>query len=141
MLKLGLDNLFKGVHSLEMHSEQRKDIRFDDIGRVDAPDICVFPGVLVDISMLGCKIRFPASVQIDIDIDYEIKVTPARKDHCQPFTLIGHPMWQKVVDNTTELGFSILRSPSTRQLIQYIERLALEEADFQEEELINGQNQ
>ena len=118
-----------------MQFEQRKDERFDDIGRVDAPELCVFPGVLVDISMLGCRIRFPASVTVDMDSDIDLKITSPRKGTTQSFSLIGHPKWIKEENGSTEVGFRLLRSPGSRLLYKYIEKLAMAAAEYEEEEM------
>lgn len=117
-----------------MSFEQRKDERFDDIGRVDAPELCVFPGILEDISMLGCKIRFPAVIELDLESDVELKVTPTRRDACQNLSLIGHPMWLHAENDATVIGFRFLRSPDSRILNKYIEKLALSAAEYEEEE-------
>ncbi|MBQ0167739.1 MAG: PilZ domain-containing protein [Treponema sp.] len=117
-----------------MSLEHRKDERFEDIGRVDAQNLCVFPGVLVDISMLGCRIRFPAAFDVDMESDFELKITPARKYSLQNILLIGHPQWVKHEGESTEVGFKLLRSPGTRMLGTYVQKLALAEAEFEEEE-------
>lgn len=117
-------------------SEKRKDTRFDDIGRVDAPDICIFPGILVDISQLGCKIRFPVSVSPDMETDYELKITPSRKSDKQSFILIGHPMWNTNEASLSEIGFKILRSPGTRQLESYVKKLQESEDAYNDSTLI-----
>mgnify|MGYP007056258632 CR=1 FL=1 len=49
-------------------TEERKDVRFEEIGRVDAPDLCALPGVLSDISetALGFKsIHSPGMKQLE----------------------------------------------------------------------------
>lgn len=117
-----------------MSLEHRKDERFEDIGRVDAQNLCVFPGVLVDISMLGCRIRFPSVFEVDMESDFELKITPARKYSLQNIKLIGHPQWVKHEGESTEVGFKLLRSPGTRMLGTYVQKLALAEAEFEEEE-------
>lgn len=117
-----------------MQSDKRKDERYEDIGRVEAPELCVFPGVLQDISMLGCRVRFPMQFDPDMEMDIEMRVIPAHKRTLQPISLIGHPMWVRHDDNSTEIGFKLLRSPDSRELHQYVQRLALAEAEFEEEE-------
>lgn len=97
-------------------------------------NLCVFPGVLVDISMLGCRIRFPVVLDVDMEADFELKITPARKYSLQNIQLIGHPQWVKKEDESTEVGFKLLRSPGTRMLGTYVQKLALAEAEFEEEE-------
>lgn len=103
-----------------MDLDNRQDTRFNDFGKVDAPDICVFPGILSDISLYGCKIRFPVCISIDMDCDYELKIMPTRKSSNQSFILIAHPQWTQKDTDATEIGFKVLHSPGSKQLVQYI---------------------
>lgn len=106
-----------------MDSEKRRDPRFEDVARVDIPDLCIFPGVLIDISQLGCKVRFSAELEPDMESDYELKITPAGKNSSEGFVLIVHPMWKSIDSGSSEIGFRILRSPGTRQLVQHVKNL------------------
>ena len=106
----------------------RSTARFKDFGRVEAPAISPFPGVMEDISSKGCKIRFPVSIEVDTETDYEIKVYPSRKATEAPIVLLCHPQWQQTVDGATEVGFSTLRSPDTLRLNNYIQQLTQEKA-------------
>ncbi len=111
------------MHSSSMQSnEQRKDARFEDIGRVDIPALCVLPAILVDISMYGCKIRFPVALGIEMENEYDLKITPAIREFGS-FHLIGEPAWIKKEQKATEVGFKILRSPGTRNFQNYVEKL------------------
>lgn len=101
--------------------EQRKDVRFEDIGRVDIPALCIFPGVLADISLYGCRIRFPVSLDIEMEQEYDVKILPAVRDFGS-FHLVGEPAWLKKEQNATEIGFKILRSPDTRNFQNYVEK-------------------
>ncbi len=112
-----------------MNSENRQNVRYEDIGRVDATEICTLPGVLNDISLTGCKVHFPIPVTIDMENDFELKVKPAQKSSEEPLVLICHPQWVKQNDGETEIGFSILRSPDTPQLASYIEELKTNSSD------------
>ncbi|MFA6856606.1 MAG: hypothetical protein WCR31_05295 [Treponema sp.] len=105
-----------------MCAVMRKSMRFSDIGRIDAPQICVLPGVLDNISRDGCKIHYMFSVVIDLENDYEIKITPASSP-MKPFTLLCHPQWVKEDKGITDIGFSILRSPDYSRLIEYVNNL------------------
>ena len=100
----------------------RKSPRYSEIGRVDAPTLCALPGVLDNISAEGCKIHFPFTLTVDLENDYDIKLTPA---NCAPkvFQLVGHPQWVKETKNTTEIGFSILPSHNSRELVAYVNEL------------------
>lgn len=106
-----------------MCGDNRKAVRYDDIGRVDAPDICALPGVLDDISLTGCKVHFPIPVTIDMENDYELRIKPSQKPALNPLVLICHPQWKKESDNESEIGFQVLRSPDSPQLAAYIEVL------------------
>ncbi len=114
--------------------EQRRDERFDDIGRVDAQSLCPLSGVLQDISMAGCRIKFPVQCTVDMESEVELTVTPAHKQASQPFILIGQPTWVKEEADSCEIGFKLLHSPGSRQLGEYIQKLALAAAEYDEEE-------
>ena len=116
-----------------MFTEQRKDERIIDVGRVEAPELCVFPGILEDISMFGSKIRFPAPVDVELNMDVDLTISPSGNTS-QPLKIIAQPKWVKKEENSTEIGFKFLRSPGTRLLNAYIEKLALANAEFEEEE-------
>lgn len=117
-----LDSAAKNIHTVHMCAVMRKSMRFADIGRIDAPQICVLPGVLDNISREGCKIHYTFPVVLDLDNDYEIKITPASCP-MKPLTLLCHPQWVKEDKGITEIGFSILRSPDYSRLLGYVDTL------------------
>ena len=119
-----------------MMSEKRKDIRFDDVARVEAFELCVFPGVLVDISHKGCKIRFPIPFDFELDKDYELKIIPSQKNETTGFVLIGHPMWKNKSAAFTEIGFEILHSPGISRFKEYLNDLEQFEKETNEESAI-----
>ena len=119
-----------------MKSDSRQAPRFVEIGRVDAPEICLFSGVLVDISESGCRVRFPAILEIDTDCDYEIKITCARKEFTSPFILIANVSWLNNLENSCEVGFRIIRSPSTREFHSFIKSLEEENRLLEEEKAL-----
>ena len=45
--------------------DKRKHSRITEIGKVESQDLCLFPGVLVDVSKVGCRVRFPTSFLVD----------------------------------------------------------------------------
>ena len=116
-----------------MGKELRKSTRFVEIGRVDAPDVCLFSGVLIDISSTGCKVKFPTNLELDTDCEYELKIICARKEFSTPFILIAHALWIKNMDNSCEIGFNIIRSPSTRDFEKFISSLEEEKSILDEE--------
>ena len=117
----------------------RREDRYVEIGRVDAPDICLFSGVLLDRSRSGCKVRFPANLEIETDVEYELKILCARKEFSAPFSLIANVTWLRNADNACEVGFRIIRSPSSRDFEKYISSLKQEKETLdEEEELLKG---
>ncbi|MBO5100427.1 MAG: PilZ domain-containing protein [Treponema sp.] len=108
-----------------MSSNLRKNIRFEDFGKVECSEICLVAGVLDDISVSGCKVHFDAPVTINMEDDYELKIRLSRIN-LDPFILLCHPQWQKEDNGTTEVGFSILHSLDTSRLESYIEQLHTE---------------
>ena len=79
------------------------------------PELCIFPGLLIDISSSGCCIRFPA---------YEASFVLSSKSPQHPVVLIVQPRWEKTVESATEIGFEFLHSPGTKNLAQYIQDLS-----------------
>jgi hypothetical protein len=105
-----------------MCAVMRKSMRFADIGRIDAPQICALPGVLDNISREGCKIHYMFPVVIDLENDYEVRITPSSSP-MKPFTLLCHPQWVKENKGITEIGLSILRSPEYSRFVEYVNNL------------------
>lgn len=105
-----------------MNSKERLSQRFEDIGRFLATDLCALPGVLVDISREGCKIHYSLPVAIDMDNDYEAKITFARAAS-ESYSLLCHPQWIKQDGDDTDIGFKILPSTDYSRLAKYIEQL------------------
>jgi hypothetical protein len=117
-----LDGAVKNVHTMNMCAFTRKSVRFSDIGRIDAPQICALPGVLDDISRDGCRIHYTFPLVVDLENDYELKITPASSP-MRPFRLLCHPQWVNEDKGMTEIGFSFLRSPDYSRLIEYVNNL------------------
>lgn len=111
-----------------MNSKERLSQRFEDIGRFLATDLCALPGVLVDISREGCKIHYSLPVVIDMDNDYEAKITFARAAN-ETYTLLCHPQWLKQDGDDSDIGFKILPSTDYTRLAKYIEKLGNDISD------------
>ncbi len=105
-----------------MMRNHRIDERVTDFGRVEAHDLCSFPGVLDDISASGCKVHFPVPLCIDMENEYNLKIKLSGCDS-QPLKLICLPRWKKLNESQTEVGFSFLRSPDTNKLESYISKM------------------
>lgn len=118
---------------------QRNFSRYDDIGRFEVSELCALPGALVNISREGCKIRYDFPVNVDLESDYNAKITFARSAMNGQYRLLCRPRWVLNVGESTEIGFQILPSQDFSNLSKYIEEL---EEDQNSENLENEfQNQ
>ena len=115
-----------------MDSENRKNERFDNMGRVECSALCPLPGVLDDISMDGCRVHFPVPFEVDMENDYELKVKLTVMGTVNMLVLIAHPQWVTQEDSETSLGFKLLRSPNTPELQRIIGDLS-KKAEFDDD--------
>lgn len=107
-----------------MRHENRRSERFENMGRVEASELCALPAVLDDISLTGCKIHFPIIVTPDMEKDYTLSFKLAGRTTMVPFELTCHPQWISNDDESMScMGFSFLPSPGTPQLKNFIESL------------------
>ncbi|OJF76656.1 MAG: hypothetical protein BKP49_05705 [Treponema sp. CETP13] len=112
-----------------MLKEIRKNTRFETIGRVSAQSLCLFPGIILNISLEGCRVRFPAIVNPDIDKDYELTVSFSEKDAPDGLILLGHIKWLETTEESTEIGVNFLHSPSSKPFADFINKLQLEDQE------------
>ncbi len=105
-----------------MKKELRKTERFNEIGKVECSELSALPGILEDISLSGCKVRFPVNLNISGENEYKMlfMLTDTRFSHME---LICHPRWIMKERTKTTVGFKILRSPDTPVLNSLIEIL------------------
>ncbi len=115
-----IDGKYKNLHTDRMSQENRKAIRYDEIGKVTANELCAFPGILDNISATGCKVHFPLCIVVDLDNEYELTISTSRLEFSTPLKLLCRPMWVKECGGTTSIGFSILFSPDAERLDEYI---------------------
>jgi len=106
-----------------MSEENRQQTRFEEIGRVTAPEICALPGVLDDISSSGCKIHYSYPVVVDLENEYEVKISPLHSGDAAPLNLICIPQWVKEQEGNTFIGFKIQYSPDANRLNSFIEHM------------------
>lgn len=115
-----------------MDIENRQDIRFKEIGHIVAPDICSIPGIIDDISASGCKVHYPFPVEVELENEYEVKLSPSQNPTENPLNLIVVPQWAKECEGQTQIGFKILYSPDAANLQTFINHL---ESKLNEENL------
>ena len=103
-----------------MGEENRRNPRYPEIGRVNAPELCALPGILDNISLSGCKIHFPVSVVVDLDTEYMIKISLTRSLEDAPLQLMCKPMWVTEDKGNTQIGLEILYSPDDARLREFV---------------------
>ncbi|MBQ7158416.1 MAG: hypothetical protein IJS09_03185 [Treponema sp.] len=112
-----------------MQVELRKNTRFEEFGRIDCEALGPVSGVLDDISVSGCRVHFDIPVTVNLENDYELHVRLSRFPS-EELVLITHPEWTQETENSTKIGFSILRSPDTSRLEEYVTLLHAEKKEI-----------
>lgn len=112
---------------------ERNFLRYNDIGRFEVFDLCALPGSLIDICEEGCKIKYNFPVNVDLDNEYQAKITFARSVDKGQYKLLCKPRWVNHNGDSTEIGFQILPSADFQNLSKYIEQLQKDlNTDFSE---------
>lgn len=106
-----------------MDQENRLHTRYEEIGRVTAPELCALPAVLDDISLSGCKIHYSFPVVVDLENEYEVQISPLHSSINVPLNLICTPQWVKEQEGNTYIGFKIQYSPDANKLSAFISQL------------------
>lgn len=112
-----------------MGYKDRQETRYKEIGRINSPQLCVIPGILDDISLSGCKVHYQVPVVVDLENEYEIKLSPNSNNDEPPLNLICKPQWVKECDGNTFIGLQILYSPDVNRLSTFIEYLSEKYSD------------
>lgn len=110
-------------YNIRMEQENRLHTRYEEIGRISAPEICALPGILDDISLNGCKAHYSFPVVVDLENEYEVKISPLHGANGTPLNLICIPQWVKEQDGNTFIGFKINYSPDAHKLEDFINHL------------------
>lgn len=106
-----------------MGQENRRDPRYLEIGRVTAPELCALPGILDDISANGCKVHYSFPVVVDLENEYDVRISPLHGSFTSPLNLICTPQWVKEQEGNTFIGFMINYSPDAHKLEEFIKHL------------------
>jgi len=106
-----------------MEQENRLHTRYEEIGRITAPEICALPGILDDISLTGCKVHYSFPVVVDLENEYDVKLSPLHGANGTPLNLICTPQWVKEQEGNTFIGFKINYSPDAHKLEEFIKHL------------------
>lgn len=115
-------------------SEKRSGGRYKDYARIDAPDLCVLPAMLLDISKNGCRVKFPISVEINKEDECKLNIQPSCKQGLKPFSLTVKPVWTEETNGCNEAGFSIVGTSDFPRLSNYLN--VLHEATIDSSELL-----
>ena len=114
-------------------SENRVGKRYEDFARIEAPELCVLPGVLVNISKTGCRVRFPIPVENKTNSIFELNIFPCCKKDLKPFCVSAKPIWKDCEQTNSEFGFSFVNSMEKTKLKNYLEVLKKSSLDLEDE--------
>ena len=106
-----------------MTQENRQETRYEEIGRVVASELCPISGVLDDISAAGCKVHYSFPVVVDLENEYDVKISPLHYSDMEPLHLMCQPQWVNEIDGNTFIGFKVLYSPDAARLSNFIDYL------------------
>lgn len=121
------------LYTILMEQENRLQTRYEEIGRITAPEICALPGILDDISLNGCKVHYSFPVVVDLETEYEVKLSPLHGPNISPLNLICTPQWVNENGGNTYIGFKIQYSPDAHKLENFIKHLeTISKDDFPE---------
>lgn len=120
-----------------MSSENRKAVRYKEMGRVISQDLCAIPGILDDISATGCKVHFPCLITVDLENECELKISVSRTPNEPALKLMCKPQWVKEVSGTTQVGLEILYSPDASRLKDFIALLHEESSKDLEDDVLS----
>lgn len=113
----------KILYTILMEHENRLHTRYEEIGRITAPEICALPGILDDISLHGCKVHYSFPVVVDLETEYDVKISPLHGSNSAPLNLICTPQWVNEASGNTYIGFKIQYSPDAHKLEEFIKHL------------------
>ena len=119
MLADSLDFLYNKL----LEQENRLHTRYEEIGRISAPEICALPGILDDISLNGCKVHYSFPVVVNLENEYDVKISPLHGSTSSPLNLICSPQWVNENGGNTFIGFKIHYSPDAHKLENFIKYL------------------
>lgn len=106
-----------------MTQENRQEPRYNEIGRILAPELCPLPGILDDISSTGCKMHYSFPVVLDLENEYDLKISPLHNSDSTPLHLLCTPQWVNEIEGSTYIGFKILYSPDASRLANFMVQL------------------
>lgn len=103
-----------------MKEEFRKAKRFSDFARATLEDVSSLSGYLEDVCKTGCKVRFPQELDIDLEQEYSLSVTPATRSGLREMSLTVQPKWIQASNDATEIGFFVLPCPDIKIFDSYV---------------------
>lgn len=122
-----------------MCAKARKEPRYKILGRVEASELSALPGMLIDISLSGCKFHYTVPVAVDLENDYSLTIKVSDNNSSSDLNLICHPVWVCEDSGETDMGMQILHSPDTDKLKEFVDSLNRSEyGDGSESQIVDN---
>jgi hypothetical protein len=105
-------------------SDKRLSPRYQTVAHAQISGILGGDCFLRNISVTGCGVECTGAVDLQKDIQYQMKVKPEKDSHIGSFDLQVECKWIRNSGYSTELGFCIIASPKGRKFQRYVDYLA-----------------
>ena len=107
-----------------MPTEQRKSARYQTHAKARIVGLDCGECVLKDLSIVGCCVTSAKQVDVKSGVQYAVDITPEKDAHIGRFEILAETKRIHSMEDSTELGFSILKSPKGKHFQRYVDYLA-----------------
>jgi len=104
--------------------ENRKAPRYKTLAHARIPNILEGNNPLKDLSITGCCVESNAYAEIKPETVYQMEIMPEHIARIDNFVLEVESKWVHPLDNSGEVGFSVIASPKGKQFQHYVDYLA-----------------
>ena len=105
--------------------ERRVNTRYPTIAKVRIADADSGEILLKDISVTGCCVECATPVEVELNMQYILKVIPESDTKIGDFDLLVLSKWVRDGSYSHEIGFNIIESPKGKQFQRYVDYLSL----------------
>ena len=104
--------------------EQRKNTRYQAHAKARVVGFDCGECEVKDLSIIGCCVTSAKQVDVKPGAQYEIDIIPEKAASIGKFEILAETKRVNSMENSTELGFSILKSPKGKHFQRYVDYLA-----------------
>ena len=105
-------------------SDKRKHARYTTQTAARIDELTEGESLLRDLSITGCRIECPKNSSMELNRQYQLKVIPESEARIDSFMLLVEMKWIRAMDDSSEIGLSIVESPKGRTFLNYVDYLS-----------------